>query len=84
VRRIFLSLVATVLASIVAVAAEGASSAAPAVVLLGVCLCVLLGLLSLIHELFADEHPHAPPLVDDDSRSRNSPAPQVSWQPGQH
>ncbi len=49
--------------------------------LLGVCLFVLLGLLSLIRELFADEHRHAPALADDDSQSRDSLAPQVSLQP---
>jgi hypothetical protein len=49
--------------------------------LLGVCLFVLLGLLSLIRELFADEHPQAPAFADDDSRARDSLAPQVSLQP---
>jgi hypothetical protein len=49
--------------------------------LLGVCLLLLLGLLSLIRELFADEHPQAPVLADDDSRLRDSLAPQVSLQP---
>ena len=49
--------------------------------LLGVCLFVLLGLLSLIRELFADERPQAPTLADDDSRPRHSLAPQVSLQP---
>jgi hypothetical protein len=48
--------------------------------LLGVCLFVLLGLLSLIRELFADEHPQAPAFADDDSRARDSLAPQVSLQ----
>lgn len=32
--------------------------------LLGACLFVLLGLLRLIRELFADEHPQAPALGD--------------------
>ena len=49
--------------------------------LLGVSLFVLLGLLSFIRELFTDEHHHAPALVDDDSRPRDSLAPQVSLQP---
>ena len=49
--------------------------------LLGVCLFVLLGLLSFTRELFADEHRHAPALGDDDSRPRDSFAPQVSLQP---
>jgi hypothetical protein len=35
--------------------------------LLGVCLFVLLGLLSLIRELFADENHREPTLADDDS-----------------
>jgi hypothetical protein len=39
-----------------------------ALMLLGVCLFVLLGLLSLIRELFADEHHQAPAFADDDSR----------------
>jgi hypothetical protein len=51
-----------------------------ALMLLGVCLFVLLGLLSLIRELFADEHPQAPALADEDSRPRDSLAPQVSLQ----
>jgi hypothetical protein len=45
--------------------------------LLGVCLFVLLGLLSLIRELFADENHREPTLADDDSRPRDSRAPQV-------
>jgi hypothetical protein len=49
--------------------------------LLGVCLFVLLGLLSFIRELFADEPRHAPALADDDSRPRDSLAPQGSRQP---
>jgi hypothetical protein len=50
--------------------------------LLGVCLFALLGLLSLIRELFGDEHPQAPPaLEDDDSRPRDSLATQVSMHP---
>jgi hypothetical protein len=49
--------------------------------LLGVCFFVLLGLLSLIRELIADEHPQGPVLADDDSRPRDSLAPQVSLQP---
>jgi len=49
--------------------------------LLGVCLFVLLGLLTFIRELFVDEHRHAPALTDDDSRPRDSFAPQVSLQP---
>jgi len=49
--------------------------------LLGVCLFVLLGLLSLIRDLFADEHPQAPTFADDDSRPRDSPATQASLQP---
>jgi hypothetical protein len=49
--------------------------------LLGVCLFVLLGLLSLIRELFADERPQAPAFADDDSRPRDSLAPQTSLQP---
>jgi hypothetical protein len=36
--------------------------------LLGVCLFLLLGLLSLIRELFTDENHQAPTLADDDSR----------------
>jgi hypothetical protein len=49
--------------------------------LLGVCLFVLLGLLSLIRELFADEQSQAPVLTDDDSRPRDALAPRVSLQP---
>ena len=49
--------------------------------LLGVCLFVLLGLLSLIRDLFADEHPQAPAFADDDSRPRDFLATQVSLQP---
>jgi hypothetical protein len=48
--------------------------------LLGVCLFVLLGLLSFTRELFADAHRHAPALADDGSRPRDSFAPQVSLQ----
>jgi hypothetical protein len=47
---------------------------------LGDCLFVLLGLLSLIRELFADEHPQAPAFADEDLRTRDSIAPQVSLQ----
>jgi hypothetical protein len=50
--------------------------------LLGVCFFVLLGLLGLIRELVADEHPRAAALADGDSRPRDSLAPQVSLQPG--
>jgi hypothetical protein len=49
--------------------------------LLGVCLFVLLGLLSLIRDLFADEYPQAPAFADDDSRPPDSLATQVSLQP---
>ena len=49
--------------------------------LLGVCLFVLLGLLSFIRELVADGYPRAPALADDDSRPKDSLAPQVSLQP---
>jgi len=41
----------------------------------------VLGLLRLIRELFADEHPQAPALADRDSPPRDSLAPQVSVQP---
>ncbi|HXI40251.1 MAG TPA: hypothetical protein VNH83_09735 [Bryobacteraceae bacterium] len=49
--------------------------------LLGVCVFVLLGLLSLVRDLFADERPQAPAFADDDSRPRDSLATQVSLQP---
>ena len=49
--------------------------------LLGVCLFVLLGLLSLIRELFAGEQSQAPVLMDDDSQPRDALAPHVSLQP---
>ena len=49
------------------------------VMVLGVFLLVLLGLLSLMRELFAEEHAQAPAFADDDSR--DSLAPQVSLQP---
>ena len=48
--------------------------------LLGVCLFVLLGLLSLIRELFADKQSQAPVLTDDDSQPRDALAPHVSLQ----
>jgi hypothetical protein len=48
--------------------------------LLGVCLFVLLGLLRLIRELFADEHPQAPALADEDTRPKDSLAAQVGPQ----
>jgi hypothetical protein len=50
-------------------------------ILLGLCLFVLLGLLSLIREVFADENHQAPVLADDDSRPRDSLAPEVGLQP---
>ena len=52
-----------------------------ALMLLGVCLFVLLGLLSLIRELFAGDQSQAPVFTDDDSQPRDSLATQVSLQP---
>jgi hypothetical protein len=48
--------------------------------LLGVCLFVLLGLLSIVRELLADEHHPAHCVADDDSRLAESPVPQLGLQ----
>jgi hypothetical protein len=50
-------------------------------ILVGVCLFVLLDLLSFIRELLADEHHRTHRLADDDSRVPDSLVPQVGLQP---
>jgi hypothetical protein len=48
-----------------------------AMLLLGLCFFVLLGLLGIIQELLAGEYHQPPPLSDNDSRISNSMVPQV-------
>jgi hypothetical protein len=52
-----------------------------AMLLLGLCFFVLLGLLGIIQEVLADEYHQPPPLSNNDSRISQSIVPQVRFYP---